>query len=201
MRIHAIGWTNNISETAVRSNVGKERVCILWYDKMRWKWVAVYLPRGLPNIYSTSLCPPPQPLYLRTLKVAPYHYIWRPSYSKVADTVGGQDRVNCEMDMEAVINRVWKCTWRPWSGQFGDALRGRDRGSLKMHFESVIEQIWGYTMWPWLGQFGDAVEDWDWVNSEIYLEAVSKQVWTSNWRRSIWSEARCQLRLYSLVKL
>jgi len=38
--------------------------------KMRWKWDDVYLPRGLPNMYSRSLCPPPLPLYLRTPAVA-----------------------------------------------------------------------------------------------------------------------------------
>jgi len=54
----------------VRTNVGKDRVCISLYDKTRWKWDAVYLPRGLPNIYSGSLIPPPLPLYLRTPAVA-----------------------------------------------------------------------------------------------------------------------------------
>ena len=32
------------------------------YDKRRWKWDDVYLLRGLQNIYSPSLCPPPLPL-------------------------------------------------------------------------------------------------------------------------------------------
>jgi len=46
------------------------------YDKRRWKWDDVYLPRGLPNIYSPSLCPPPFPLYLRTTAVTPWWCIW-----------------------------------------------------------------------------------------------------------------------------
>jgi len=46
------------------------------YDKRRWKWDDVYLLRGLPNIYSPSLCPPPLPLYLRTTAVAPWRCTW-----------------------------------------------------------------------------------------------------------------------------
>jgi len=36
----------------VRPNVGKDRVCNLLYDKMRWIWNDIYLPWGLPNIHS-----------------------------------------------------------------------------------------------------------------------------------------------------
>jgi hypothetical protein len=55
----------------VRTKVGKDGVCFLLYDKMRWTWDAVYLPQGLPNIYSTLLILPPLPLYLHTPTVAP----------------------------------------------------------------------------------------------------------------------------------
>ena len=51
------------------------------YDKMRWKWDAVYLPQGLPNIYSASLIPPPLPLYLRTPTAASERYTWKPRLS------------------------------------------------------------------------------------------------------------------------
>jgi len=51
------------------------------------------------------------------------------------------------MHLEAVIERVWRCTWRTSSSEFGDALAGRDRvnleialggRNLEMHLEAVI---------------------------------------------------------------
>jgi hypothetical protein len=47
------------------------------YDKMMWKWDAVYLPRSLPNIHSTLVIPPPLPLLLRTPTIGPELYTWR----------------------------------------------------------------------------------------------------------------------------
>jgi hypothetical protein len=52
------------------------------------------------------------------------------------------------MHLEAVIQRVWRCTWRPrsselrctlWLGQseFGDALAGYDRVRLEEYLEPV----------------------------------------------------------------
>jgi len=43
------------------------------------------------------------------------------------------------MHLEAVIDRVWRCTGRPSSSEFGDALGGRGRVNSEMHFEAVIE--------------------------------------------------------------
>ena len=56
----------NLGKSEWDQKLGKIE-CVFWlYDKMRWKWDVVYLARGLPNIYSASLIPPPLPLYLRT---------------------------------------------------------------------------------------------------------------------------------------
>jgi hypothetical protein len=35
------------------------------------------------------------------------------------------------MHLEAVIERVWRCTWRPSLSEFGDALGGRDGVQLR----------------------------------------------------------------------
>jgi len=48
-------------------------------------------------------------------------------------------KLNSEMHLEAVIERVWRRSWRPRSREFGDALGGRDRASLELHWEAVIE--------------------------------------------------------------
>jgi len=38
---------------------------------------------------------------------------WRPYVCEVVDTLGGCDRVSLEMHLEAVIERIWRCTWKP----------------------------------------------------------------------------------------
>jgi len=69
--------------------------------------------------------------------------------SRFGDATGGRDRaslemhfqvviVNSEMHLEAVIERVWRCTWRLRSSELRDALGGRDRASLEMHLEAMI---------------------------------------------------------------
>jgi hypothetical protein len=60
----------NLGKNERDQKIGKIECVFSLYDKMRWKWDAVYLARGLPNIYSASLIPPPLPLYLRTPTVA-----------------------------------------------------------------------------------------------------------------------------------
>jgi len=60
----------NLGKSEWDQKIGKIECVFSLYDKMRWKWDAVYLARGLPNIYSASLIPPPLPLYLRTPTVA-----------------------------------------------------------------------------------------------------------------------------------
>jgi len=49
--------------------------------------------------------------------------------------------VNSEMHLEAVIDRVWRCTGRPRWSELRDALGGRDRASLQMH--SVLSHDYG----------------------------------------------------------
>jgi len=121
------------------------------YDKRRWKWDDVYLLRGLPNIYSPSLCPPPLPLYLRTNAVAS----WRSTWAKMF-----------EMHLETEIEWTQRCTWRLGSSEFGDALGGRgwvdsedalggrDRSSLEMRSEAVTERVWRCTCRLWSSEIG-----------------------------------------------
>jgi len=166
-------------------------------DKMRWKWDAVYVPQGLPNIYSMSLIPPPLPQYLSTPTVTPSWYTCRPWLGEWGDALGGRDRANWEMHLEAVIDRVWRCTGRPWSSECGNALGvqdrvnseeelgGRDQLSLEIHWEAEVKWTQRCTSRPWLSEFGDAIGDRDWVNSEMHLEAVIEPV------------SRCTLRPWS----
>jgi len=43
------------------------------------------------------------------------------------------------MYLEAVIERVERCTWRPGSSELRDALGGRDRVNSEMHLEARME--------------------------------------------------------------
>jgi hypothetical protein len=59
--------------------------------------------------------------------------------SELSDALGGQDHVNLEINSEAVIEQVWRCTRRLRLRELRDALGGRDRANLEMHWEAVIE--------------------------------------------------------------
>ena len=56
--------------------------------------------------------------------------------------------MNSEMHLEAVIERVWRCTLRPRSSELRYAFGGLDRASLEMHLEAVIERVWRSTRRP-----------------------------------------------------
>jgi len=53
------------------------------------------------------------------------------------DTLGGCYRASLEIHLEAVIERVWRCTGRPLSSGFEDTLGGRNRASLDQYLEAV----------------------------------------------------------------
>ena len=56
--------------------------------------------------------------------------------------------MNSEMHLEAVIERVWRCTWRPGLSELRDAFGGRDRVNSEVHLEAVIERVWRCTERP-----------------------------------------------------
>ena len=104
--------------------------------KMRWKWDDVYRP-GVSQI-----CTPRHSVHLRYCSI-PGH-----PPSLINDVLGGRDQDSWEMHLEAVIERVWRCTLRPWSwtqrstgrpllSEFGDALAGYDRAGLEKYLEAV----------------------------------------------------------------
>jgi len=121
--------------------------------------------------------------------------------SLLNDILGGRDWSSLERHLEAEMEWTHRCTWRPWSSEFGDALGDRDWVNSQMHWEAVIEQVWTCTWRPSSSELRDALWGCDWASSEMHLQAMIEQDWRSTWRRSIWREARRQLRLYSLVKL
>jgi hypothetical protein len=67
------------------------------------------------------------------------------------------------MHLEAVIERVWRCTWRPSSSELRDAVGGRDQVELR-----------------------DALGGCDRASWEMHLEAMVGRDWRSTWRWSIW---------------
>ena len=133
--------------------LGKIQCEFSLYNKRRWKRDDVYLLRGLPDIYSPSLCPPPLPLYL-------WICTWRLRSSELRDALGGCDRASVEMHLEAML----VTTWRSWSSQFGDTPAGRKRQGLELHLEAVIEQVWRCTCRLWSSEIGGVQEavDLEW---------------------------------------
>jgi len=85
------------------------------YDERKWEWDVFYLLRGLPNIYSPSLCPPLSPMYLHTTGVAS----WRCTQSSMSG-----------IHLQTEIAWTQRCTWRPRSSGLGDALGGHDHANL-----------------------------------------------------------------------
>jgi len=87
-------------------------------------------------------------------------------------------RHSVKMYLETVLERVWRCTWRPRSSELG------------------------WCTWrPWLIEFRDALWGFARASFKMHLQVMIERDWSSTWRRSIWMEARWQLRLYSLVDL
>jgi len=132
----------NLGQSEWNQQLGKIEYIFSLYEQMRLKWDDVYLLRGLQNIYSPLLCPPPLPMYIRTPTIAPWRCTWRPSSSIL------------EMRLETGIEWTQRCTWRPGSSKFGDALGDQDRVNSEMHLYAVIERVWRCTWRPWSSQCG-----------------------------------------------
>jgi len=122
---------------------------------------------GVCQIYtlSTSINPVSPYNRRRSLKMHLIKCVW--------DALGDRDQLNSEIRLEAMIQRLWRCTWRRKSSEFRNTLGGHDRVNLQMHSEIVIEQDWRCT---WGGRNRPSLE--------IHLEAVIHWVW------------RCTLRLW-----
>jgi len=133
---------------------------------------------------------------------------WRPWLSECVDAQRARDRVNWEMHLEAMIERVWRpcrcgnleavmggdwccswrpkiewterCTSRPWWTDVGDAQSARDCVHWPMQSDAVMERVGKPFM----------VQTWkpwsmafiDSLGGRILSElgdAVGSQVWTS----------------------
>jgi len=81
------------------------------------------------------------------------------------------------MQLDDVIEQVWKCTQRPRSRELSNALAGCCRVSLEMHLEAEIERTQRCNYSLWSNGFGDALGDRDSEMSEMYLEAIIERVW------------------------
>jgi len=62
-----------------------------------------------------------------------------PRSSEIGDALGGQDRPDTEMQLDAVIDRMRRCTWRPRSSELRDTIGCRNHVSLEIHLVGVIE--------------------------------------------------------------
>jgi len=95
------------------------------------------------------------------------------------------DRVNLEMHLEAVIDRVWRCTGKPWSSEFGDAFGDRDWVNSEMHWEAVIERVWRCNWRPRLSELRESLQGRDRASLEMQLETEIE--WTQRYTPRPWS--------------
>ena len=122
---------------------------------MRWCLSTPGSPKyGLPVAQSTSISP--VSLYTRNPSLTMY--------------------------LEALIERVKRCTWRPRLCELRDALGGKDRVNSEIHCEALIEQVWRCTWRPRLSELRDALGGRDTARLELNWEAVIEWVWRRNWR-------------------
>jgi hypothetical protein len=145
----------NLWKSEWNQELGKEACVVLLYDKMRWKWEAVYPALDRPNIYSVSLIQPPSPL-LSIHRVL-----------LLSDIIGGRDRSSLGMHWVTVIEPVWRCTWRPRWSELRDALQGPDRLNSEMYSDAVTKRVLRCTWRVWSsdiaallggGQFGGSCD-------------------------------------------
>jgi len=112
---HTIAWIHDIASETKKLGM-RDCIFMAWQDKMQMRWcLSTPGTAGyiLPITIPTSITPESQ--YTR----------------------------NCSlmMHMDAVMERVWRCTWRPGSCEFEDTLGGCDRVSLGIHLETMIRRV------------------------------------------------------------
>jgi len=77
-----------------------------------WQHAVIVINSRCAWRWQSSERPPPLPLYLRTPAVAHSRCTWRPWSSELRDALGGPNRANLEIHLEAVIEWDWMSTWR-----------------------------------------------------------------------------------------
>jgi len=186
------------------------------------KW-CLSIPRSMEYLFPiaqpTSVTP--VPLYTRhwssTMYLnAMFEQIWtnnsRPRSSEVRVAQGVRDRGKVQMQLQAVIERVWlhleteiqwtqRCTGRQWSSEFGHALGGCDRVNSVMHLEAMIERSWWRTWRQWSTELIYALRACDRATLVMHLLAMIKWYSWSTWRQLIWREMRQQQKLFSMVNV
>jgi len=86
------------------------------------------------------------------------------------------------MHLEAVIDRVWRCTGRPRSSELRDELGGQDRVNWELHLEAVIVRVWRFTWRPRSSELRAALEGRDRASLEMHLEAEIEWTESCTWR-------------------
>jgi len=121
----------------------------------------------------------------RTIVVWTLSCPWRLWSSESGDALGGHARVNSEMQLDAVSDRIWRCTWRPRSSELRDAIGCHDQAWLDTRLEAEIKWTERCHWKPRSNGLRDATGGRDRVSLEMHFEA--ERGWTQ----------RCTSRPYS----
>ena len=72
------------------------------------------------------------------------------------------------MNLQVVIELVWRCSWGQQSSVFEDTLGGSHRLNKEMHSEIVIEAVWRWTWRPCSCELAGSNPE----SLEMHLEAM-----------------------------
>jgi hypothetical protein len=110
---------------------------------------------------------------------------WRLRSSEFGDALGGRNRVNSEMHLEAGIKLNSRMHLEAMI-ELGRRRIWRQRSCYsEMHLEAMIERLWGCTGRPWWSEHRDILGCRNRVSFELHLEVMMKKDWRSTWRRSM----------------
>ena len=117
----------------------------IWIGRRRW----LRQNRGVPEAND--------PVITDTIFEAMIDRVWRCSGRPRLCKLGGCDWASLDMhlwsynfaNLEAVMERVSKCTLMPWSSELRDVPWGHGQLSFGMRLEAMVKQDWWGT-WMWL---------------------------------------------------
>jgi len=131
-------WEHLESQSCIQFVFSSMNLCIYIATHLHTlylDWLQAVRLRGRDRILPVTLSTSVTPVSLYNCHCSLKMYL----IERVWDALGDVDRVNSEMHLEAVIERLWICSWRLRSCKLRDALGGRDWASLDLHFETEIE--------------------------------------------------------------
>jgi len=169
-------WSSIIGGASFRAQTAFMRKNGSSWRSLARKWADMILPSrdNPPN------CLDPDKMKMRWYLSTPGspEYVLLVAQSTSSTPVSPYTRCrSLTMYLEAMIERVERCTWRPRSNHLRDALGGQDGVNSEIHSEAVIDRVWRCTWRPRSSELRNTLGGSDGASLEMDWEAVIKCVW------------------------